>query len=149
MSSDFLHTASREEMLAQGFHPDFSSDVQKQLASLHANSSATKDLRSLPWSSIDNDTSRDLDQIEYAEQLPGGYPAFLEMSLVNWHAANSHEVFAFTDLKSGCTALNDKAGYSTSASFGIDGCEYGEEVGSARVGSPFLVAINDVVITVA
>src|SRR5215471_8600269 len=84
-----------------------------------------------------------------AEQLPGGYPAFLEMSLVNGHAANSHEVFAFTDLESGCTALNDKAGYSTSASFWIDGCEYCEEIGGARVGSPFLVAINDVVITVS
>ncbi len=65
-------------MAAHGFHPEFSEEVRAQVAKLKAsakqpNPDATvKDLRDLLWSSIDNDTSRDLDQIEVAERLPNG-----------------------------------------------------------------------------
>ncbi len=65
-------------MLANGFEPEFPPQVQQQLAELSAHppqvapGAAIRDLRNLFWSSIDNDTSRDLDQIEFAERLPNG-----------------------------------------------------------------------------
>ena len=65
-------------MQAQGFQPDFPPEAQKQLADIKAHppqltpSDKVRDLRNLLWSSIDNDTSKDLDQIEVAERLPNG-----------------------------------------------------------------------------
>jgi len=73
-----LYAASRQEMSANGFHPEFSDEVRTQVAKLKGSAgqpphdSSVKDLRGLLWSSIDNDTSRDLDQIEVAERLPNG-----------------------------------------------------------------------------
>ena len=65
-------------MLEHGFEPDFPPAVPQQLAELKANpprvspGGDVRDLRQLLWSSIDNDTSRDLDQIEAAERLTTG-----------------------------------------------------------------------------
>ncbi len=72
-----LQAAAREVMLENGFEPDFTAEAQQQLARLNGNpqlspSKDVRDLRSLLWSSIDNDTSRDLDQIEVVEKLPDG-----------------------------------------------------------------------------
>ena len=76
-----LAAEARTTMLEHGFQPDFSADAQKQLAAIVADppqadavltDGGAKDLRSLFWSSIDNDTSKDLDQIEYAEPLADG-----------------------------------------------------------------------------
>jgi exoribonuclease-2 len=64
-------------MLEAGFRPDFPAEVlhEAQLLKQGApkgNGPAVRDLRSLLWSSIDNDSSRDLDQVEYVEKLPDG-----------------------------------------------------------------------------
>jgi len=73
-----LQAAARQIMLEHGFEPDFPPAVPQQLAELKANppkvapGEDVRDLRQLLWSSIDNDTSRDLDQIEAAERLTTG-----------------------------------------------------------------------------
>ena len=64
-------------MLDAGFQPDFPPEVAAEVQALKPGppigpAGAPRDLRSLPWSSIDQDTSRDLDQIEYAERLSDG-----------------------------------------------------------------------------
>ena len=64
-----LAAAARQEMIDHGFVPDFPATVEQQLASIEAQPDGSlRDLRSLGWSSIDNDDSRDLDQIEWAER---------------------------------------------------------------------------------
>jgi len=76
--ADFdLALAARQEMLEHGFNPDFPPEVERQVAALVADSKPrangdVRDLRNLLWSSIDNDTSRDLDQIEVAERTANG-----------------------------------------------------------------------------
>jgi exoribonuclease-2 len=68
-----LAAASRQEMIAEGFLPAFPADAMNQLETLHpAPESGLHDLTGLLWSSIDNDDSRDLDQIEWAERTTGG-----------------------------------------------------------------------------
>jgi VacB/RNase II family 3'-5' exoribonuclease len=73
-----LQAVAKQIMMQYGFEPDFPAQVPQQLADLKAHppqvapGPAIRDLRSLLWSSIDNDTSRDLDQIEVAERLPNG-----------------------------------------------------------------------------
>ena len=69
-----LVAASHASMIEHGFQPEFPAGSDTQLASIQAHPEppavpGAQDLRSLLWSSIDNDTSKDLDQIEWAEQL--------------------------------------------------------------------------------
>jgi VacB/RNase II family 3'-5' exoribonuclease len=71
-----LAAAARQSMIEHGFEPDYPAPVKQEVAALQTHPpqspASIVDLRHLLWSSIDNDTSRDLDQIEYAETLPDG-----------------------------------------------------------------------------
>ncbi|HUD13957.1 MAG TPA: RNB domain-containing ribonuclease [Terracidiphilus sp.] len=72
-----LVAAAHASMIEHGFQPEFPAGSDAQLASIQAHPEppavpGAQDLRSLLWSSIDNDTSKDLDQIEWAEQLADG-----------------------------------------------------------------------------
>jgi VacB/RNase II family 3'-5' exoribonuclease len=67
-----LVAASRREMIDHGFAPDIPSEAQRQADGIHVQPDASlRDLTGLLWSSIDNDDSRDLDQIEWAERAGG------------------------------------------------------------------------------
>src|ERR1700734_772489 len=72
-----LVTAAHAAMLEHGFSPDFPAAATAEVAAIQAqpalpDAPGAQDLRKLLWSSIDNDTSKDLDQIEWAEQLADG-----------------------------------------------------------------------------
>ncbi|MEP6788303.1 MAG: RNB domain-containing ribonuclease [Acidobacteriota bacterium] len=74
---DRLTAKAHQTMIENGFEPEFSDAVIEQLNQIKnagepKPDASIKDLRTLLWSSIDNATSRDLDQIEWAEALPNG-----------------------------------------------------------------------------
>jgi exoribonuclease-2 len=127
-----LVAAAHASMIEHGFKPDFPAGTDEQLAAIKAHpevpaASAAHDLRNLLWSSIDNDTSKDLDQIEWAEQLPDGRIRVLvgvadvdarvaKGSVIDNHARSETtsvytgvQVFPMlpTDLSEGITSLNE------------------------------------------
>ena len=70
-----LQRIARRAMLERGLLPDFSADVLTELGRIQtpaaSNGDQVRDLRQLLWASIDNDDSRDLDQLTVAEAMPG------------------------------------------------------------------------------
>ena len=77
-----LENLADQAMIDRGLLPDFSPEafaeldiLQKQAAQTDGqlrSSDSIRDLRHLLWASIDNDDSRDLDQLTVAEALPDG-----------------------------------------------------------------------------
>ena len=71
-----LAAIAHRAMLERGFAPDFAPEVLAEVDALDPHAAggdgAVRDLTGLPWFSIDNDDSRDLDQVSASERLPGG-----------------------------------------------------------------------------
>ncbi|MHB8055764.1 MAG: ribonuclease catalytic domain-containing protein, partial [Candidatus Aminicenantales bacterium] len=71
----FLQRIARRAMMDRGLLPDFSPEALSELDGIQAPAGAgdegLRDLTHLPWASIDNDESRDLDQLTVAEAMSG------------------------------------------------------------------------------
>lgn len=71
-----LRGIAHRAMLERGLVPDFPLQALAELDAIHGAATrtdeSTPDLRGLLWCSIDNDDSRDLDQLTVAEAMPGG-----------------------------------------------------------------------------
>jgi len=80
-----LAALARQQMTEEGFQPDFTVEMKQQLAAIHPHPDhSLKDLTKLLWSSIDNDDSRDLDQIEWAERVPSGIRVLVGVADVDY-----------------------------------------------------------------
>jgi exoribonuclease II len=71
-----LRAIAHKAMTDRGLEPDFPPDAIQQLNGIpgpaHESVPEIRDLRTQLWCSIDNDTSRDLDQLTVAERLASG-----------------------------------------------------------------------------
>ena len=73
-----LERIARDAMVSHGLEPDLPADAQRQLQRLAPpQPTGYRDLRELPWSSIDNDESRDLDQLEVCVPEDSGHTRVL------------------------------------------------------------------------
>jgi exoribonuclease II len=80
-----LLAAARQEMIDHGFDPDYPPGTREQIEEIrtHPVQNGARDLRNLLWSSIDNDTSRDLDQAEVAERVADGVKVMVAVADVS------------------------------------------------------------------
>jgi exoribonuclease-2 len=166
-----LQAIAKQVMVQYGFDPDFPPEVPQQLVELKAHPPQAvpgpnlRDLRNLLWSSIDNDTSRDLDQIEVAERLPSGeikvlvaiadVDAFVtKASPIDQHASKETtsvytgvRIFPMLpeELSTGASSLlenGDKLSVVTEFAVGSDGCVNSSDVYRAIVRNKAQLAYN-------
>lgn len=156
-----LAAAALAEMHAAGFVPEFAPAVTRQVVEIatelarDGDANGFEDLRALGWSSIDNDTSRDLDQIEVAERVDGGIRLHVAIgdvahavelgSPIDKHAqAQTQTIYTAVknfpmlplELSTGLTSLNeaeDRLAVVMSFTVREDGSLADEQVSRARV----------------
>ncbi|MFY9825198.1 MAG: ribonuclease catalytic domain-containing protein, partial [Thermoanaerobaculia bacterium] len=155
-----LQAIAHRAMRDRGLEPDFPPAAQAEADHLSApaqpQNAGVRDLRQLLWSSIDNDDSRDLDQIEVAEAQPDGairvWVAIADVdalvrlgSAIDHHAeVNTTSVYTAAQifpmlpekLSTGLTSLNpgeDRVAVVMEMTVAADGSLAGEDVYPAWV----------------
>ncbi len=164
-----LRRIARRAMIERGFLPDFTAQVRDELAALRPApaQAGLRDLRDLPWCSIDNDDSRDLDQLTAARGGGSGaatiYVAIADVDAmvrkgrpIDDHAChNTTSIYTAAQifpmipetLSTGLTSLNDgedRAAIVVELTVRADGILDGSDVYRALVRSRAKLAYNAV-----
>lgn len=168
---ELLQDIARRAMLERGLLPDFSAQALAELdgiqAPAHMTGRPVNDLRDLLWSSIDNDDSRDLDQLTVAEVMPGNKIKVLvavadvdalveDGSAIDAHARhNTTSVYTAAKifpmlpehLSTDLTSLNineDRLAIVVEMVIGVDGSLQDSDIYRARVRNHAKLAYNSV-----
>jgi len=165
-----LSAIAHRVMIERGMEPDFSTAVKQELAEIRRPAEpaeGARDLRELLWASIDNDDSRDLDQLTVAEPLARGQVKILvaiadvdalvrKDSAIDAHAAhNTTSVYTPAALfpmlpealSTGLTSLNedeDRMSVVADMVFAEDGALAGSDIYRARVRNHAKLAYHSV-----
>src|SRR3954447_19578425 len=89
-NGDILVRVAEEAMLEKGFLPQppaAAIDEAARAQPVATPIAGMRDLRGMPWTSIDNPESQDLDQIEWAETVDGGTRLYVGIADVDHFVA--------------------------------------------------------------
>jgi VacB/RNase II family 3'-5' exoribonuclease len=166
-----LQRIARRAMVERGLLPDFSSEALTELVGIRASApiegEQIRDLKDLLWASIDNDDSRDLDQLTFAEAMPGDHVKVLVAvadvdsivkngSAIDGHARhNTTSVYTAAtifsmlpeELSTNLTSLNfneDRSAIVIEMVIGADGSLQTSDIYRARVCNHAKLAYNSV-----
>ncbi|MGB7537682.1 MAG: RNB domain-containing ribonuclease [Anaerolineales bacterium] len=166
-----LQRIAENAMREKGLLPEFSAEVRNELGRIQnaapPGDGQTRDLRNSLWASIDNDDSRDLDQLTVAEPAPGGGVKILvavadvdslvkDGSAIDGHARhNTTSVYTAArifpmlpeQLSTGLTSLNlaeDRPAVVVEMVFDAQGALLNSDIYRARVTNHAQLAYNSV-----